>query len=131
MKRRKRQQTIRANKVKANKRMAEQNVWTFIQDTDMIHQWSSFDFGTTSFTTAGYFSVGDLITIDGGDTTAWAGVDARQPVNPKKIHPARRRKAIQDNKDLLDDNIILTSGGETITCTKVDGWTWVVTGDVV
>ena len=132
MKRRKTQQTIRAEREGVRKRMAEQNVWTFIQDADIAGQWGSFDFGTTSFTTTGCFNIGDLITINQSDTTACAfGIDlAYKHTNPKRVHPARRRKAIQKQKDMMNEQMTIISDGSTINCKKIDNSTWVVTGDI-
>ena len=132
MKRRKTQQTIRAEREGVRKRMAEQNVWSFIQDADIAGQWGSFDFGTTSFTVDTTFSIGDLITINASDTTACAfGIDlAYKYTNPKRVHPARRRKAIQKQKDMMNEHMTITSCGSTINCKKIDNSTWVVTGDI-
>jgi hypothetical protein len=131
MKRRKTQQTIRAEREGVRKRMAEQNVWSFIQDADIAGQWGSFDFGTTSFTVDNTFSIGDLITINASDTTACAfGIDlAYKHSNPKRVHPARRRKAIQDQKDMMNDQLIIHSGGSVLNCKKIGAGTWVITGE--
>lgn len=131
MKRRKTQQTIRAAMRGLRKVQDEQKAWTFFQDADMTHQWGSFSGGTT-FAFNGAFSIGDLITINASDSTECAfGLDlAYKPANPKHIHPARRRKLIQDQKDMMNDTMIINSGDGVVHCKKIDAVTWVVTGDI-
>jgi len=130
MKRRKTQQRIRAENRGLRKVQDEQNVWTFIQGEDVAHQFGIFS-GSTTFTTSG-LSVGDLITINTSDTTECAfGLDlAYKNGNPKRVHPARRRKFIQDQKDMMNDQMVVVSGGSSLTCTKIDSVTWVVNGVV-
>lgn len=131
MKRRKTQQTIRADRRGLRKVQEEQGAWTFFQDVDMAHQWGTFS-GGTSFTVGGAFAVGDIITINASDNIACVfGIDlAHKLVNPKRVHPARRRKVIQDQKDMMSDQITLTSGGSSLSCKKIDASTWIVTGDI-
>lgn len=131
MKRRKTQQTLRAAERGLRKVQDEQGEWTFFQDVDMAHQWGSFSGGTT-FSFNGALSVGDLITINSGDATECAfGLDlAYKPTNPRHIHPARRRKLIQDQKDMMSETMIINSSDGVIHCKKIDETTWVITGDI-
>ncbi|MHA1290558.1 MAG: hypothetical protein ACTSPB_24505 [Candidatus Thorarchaeota archaeon] len=131
MKRRKTQQTLRAESRGLRKVQNEQNVWTFIQGDDVLHQWGTFS-GSTTFAVNDALSVGDIITINASDTTSCAfGLDlAYKNINPKRVHPARRRKVIQDQKDMMDDQMVVVSGGTSLTCTKIDNVTWVVNGVV-
>ena len=131
MKRRKTQQKLRAIDRGLRKIQDEQNVWTFIQEADVGHQWGTFA-GSTTFTFNGQFAVGDIITINASDTTSCAfGLDlAYKKTNPRHVHPARRRKLIQDQKDMMNDHMVITSGGSVLNCKKLDAVTWIVTGDI-
>jgi hypothetical protein len=131
MKRRKTQQTLRAEGRGLWKVQNEQGAWTFFQDVDLAHQWGTFS-GSTSFTIGGHFAVGDIITINASDNTTCAfGLDlAYKKVNPKHVHPARRRKVIQDQKDMMNDHMTIISGGSSLTCKKIDDTSWIVTGDI-
>jgi hypothetical protein len=131
MKRRKTQQTIRADMRGLRKVQNEQDIWTFIQGEDVAHQCGTFA-GSTTFTVNSALSVGDIITISASDNTTCAfGVDlAYKNINPKRVHPARRRQVIQDQKDMMNDQMVVVSGGSSLTCTKIDSVTWVVNGVV-
>ena len=129
MKRRKTQQTIRAARAGINKVLTEQKSWIFFQEADMANQYGSFG---TSYTVEGFFSVGDVITINNSDITSCAfGIDlAYKPVNIKRVHPARRRKAMQKQKGMMNDSMTITSGGSVLDCKKIDQSTWVITGAI-
>jgi len=131
MKRRKTQQTIRAERAGHRKRMSEQNSWTIIHDADVAMHWGTFAGGAT-FTTTSEFREGDVITISNADTSISFGIDlAYKPVNPKRIHPARRRKAIRKEKGLMNNQITLTSGGSSVMCEKISNTEWKVMGDII
>lgn len=131
MKRRKTQQRIRAEARGLRKVQDELNVWSFIQGEDVAHQFGTFS-GATSFTVNGGLSVGDIITVNASDTTECAfGLDlAYKNINPRRVHPARRRKIIQDQKDMMNDQMVVVSGGSSLSCTKIDHSTWIINGVV-
>lgn len=135
MKRRPTHRTVRARDAGLRKVQNEQNVWTFFQEGDATAQWGVLAGSTTlSFDTSGMaFKEGDVITISGGDdnTIKFYGMDfAYVPIKPKRIHPARRRKAIRKEKELMNNQITLTSGGSSVMCEKISNSEWKVMGDI-
>lgn len=132
MKRRKTPQSLRATEAARNRVKATKATYDF------------FDFGSSSFITSNPFVAsgtlsftnfqdGDyiLLTNDGGGWTHF-GIDlAKRPTNPKRVHPARRRKMIREGKAEINGIYTITSGGSSsINCKKIDETTWEVIGDV-
>lgn len=134
MKRRKSPRTLRLAKAAAERKEAETGNWSFFHDADFTQYgvWS----GSTSFTfdTSGMaFSAGDIITIGdgttGGSSCSFFGFDpAYKPINTKRIHPARRKKVAQKQKELMSNELQIIAGGSTITCEKISNTEWKVMG---
>ena len=119
MKRRKTQQSIRA--AAARKKAAK--------------KWGVFDFGSGSFTTGATFIAsgnltfsnfkdGDYILItDDSSTGGWTHFSfdlGKKPTNPKRVHPARRRKMLREQKIESNGIYTITDGGSSTNCRKID-----------
>lgn len=135
MKRRKAPRTLRQAEAAARRKEAETSNWTFFHDAD-VTQWGTFSGGTSfSFDTSGVsFTEGDIITISdgttGGPSCTFFGFDpAYKPINTKRIHPARRKKVAQKQKELMSNELQIVAGGSTITCKKISNTEWKVMGE--
>lgn len=100
------------------------------QRDGMIGQWNFISSGTTSYTLDTSIDAGDIITISGeSDSHEIIRVgDIPKLKNPKRVHPARKRKAKQMIKRTKPGTQWVSIGSGQMQVEKISETQWKVIG---